>query len=242
MGRHSATSRKGKHRAPSRFETFLRPTRSSLKGNLLPLALIALTGIGVTWAFNEGTKDGLRHQQRIARNPFIYPCGDVLCENGKIFTPQPKVVCSDALKDPRVIVDEAVHDRQNTIEISSLVPPKQAKESVDMPNVLRQVDDTIAEAQKSHLRVILNLSDLVLRLSATDTHQAEAQWKNTVDSTSTHVNGVTGVGYAQDPTIMMIKLSPVEQCSSDTPDANYPPLPQVTKLTKEAFPRQLVEP
>lgn len=226
----------GKHNAPSKFETLLPRTRRSFGGQIIPLAVIALTGIGVSWSFNEGMQSKL-DEQASQRSPFIYACGNVLCQDSVIFTPRPKVVCSDALKDSNTIINEARKNNQNTIEIASFLSSAPEKTDPQSPEALKSVDHVIAEAHKNDMRVILNLSEMVIRYSE---NRGQKQWREVVEPTSKHLNSETGVAYASDPTIMMINLRPQVACSDTPTVANFKLEPQITEQTKAAFPMQLV--
>ena len=162
-------------------------------------------------------------------NGFAQVCGSQICINGKPF----HVHGATAYGQYSNAVSEMALAKQgniNTLEIVEFENIYHSLSDMMSSGTWTKVDNFIAQAGKNGIHVILNLSSYGQSLQAAGQNPT-GDWQPFLSFVANHVNTVTGVKYADDPTILMVEF----WGEIDAPNAGIHPGSTGTTATITAF-------
>ena len=220
-GRSTTVSRTAKPDGPEKPST----TKSPRGGS----------GPAASWTAMPSATPGAAPSISSSGTGFVARCGRSLCLNG---SPWYLFGASQlgGLDDPNARAEMAVSANLNTIRIVNFLDEKGALATAPYESWRWQrVDRAIASAHGRGLKVILDLSTYRNLLSNAGLNPYTHDWGAFISFVANRRNTVTGVRYADDPTIAIVAFAgEVEPVNSTANSLGVTTL-QVTNFFKKAF-------
>lgn len=166
---------------------------------------------------------------------FVAACGKKLCIDGDPWRMHAAAVY-DGLESPAATVRRARNARLNTIRIVNFLDEQGDPHTAPFnENRWRRVDRLIATAAKARLKVILDLSTYRNMLVEAHRNPYTTDWERFINFVTSRRNEVSGVRYAEDPTIALISLAGEVEPPKGTDNALGVTKRQVTRFFKRTF-------
>jgi len=165
---------------------------------------------------------------------FVTVCGTALCIDGVPFDERGATAYGQ-YSNPANEVALARSARLNTLELVEFDTRYHTLSDTESSATWDRVDAFIAAAHAGGLHVILNLSEYGQSLQAAGQPPVTTDWGPYLSFIANRVNTVTGVRYADDPTIAMVELW------GEIPAPNYPNPVGTTQQITDFYTRSLAE-
>jgi hypothetical protein len=165
---------------------------------------------------------------------FVTVCGTALCADGVRFDERGATAYGQ-YGNPANEVALARHADLNTLELVEFDTRYHTLSDTESSATWDRVDAFIAAAHVGGLHVILNLSEYGQSLQAAGQPPVTTDWGPYLKFIANRVNTVTGVRYADDPTIAMVELW------GEIPAPNYPNPVGTTQQITDFYSRSLAE-
>ena len=170
-----------------------------------------------------------------AGSGFVQTCGHGLCLDGQPFVIHGATAYGQ-YDDPNNEASLAAQNGINVLEIVGFETQYHQLSDAMSPATWTRVDQVIAAAHAHGLHVILNLSSYGKSLMAAGIKPTTYDWNPYLTFIADRINSVTGIKYADDPTIAMVELYD----EIDAPNYDVP-LRGTTAETTAFFQRTLAE-
>ena len=167
-------------------------------------------------------------------SPFVTVCGTGLCVDDAPFRERGATAYGQ-YNDPVSEVGLARRADLNTLELVEFDTRYHTLSDTESSATWDRVDAFIAAARAGGLHVVLNLSEYGQSLQAAGKAPVTTDWGPYLNFIATRVNTVTGVKYANDPTIAMVELW------GEIPAPNYPKPVGTTLQITDFYARSLAE-
>jgi hypothetical protein len=167
-------------------------------------------------------------------SPFVTVCGTALCADGVRFDERGATAYGE-YGNPAAEVALARRAKLNTLELVEFDTLYHTLSDTESSATWDRVDAFIAAARTGGLRVILNLSEYGQSLQAAGQPPVTMDWGPYLSFIASRVNTVTGLRYADDPTIAMVELW------GEIPAPNYPNPVGTTQQITDFYSRSLAE-
>lgn len=165
---------------------------------------------------------------------FVTVCGTALCADGVRFDERGATAYGQ-YGTPANEVALARRANLNTLELVEFDTRYHTLSDTESSATWDRVDAFIAAAHAGGLHVILNLSEYGQSLQAAGQPPVTTDWGPYLGFIANRVNTVTGVRYADDPTIAMVELW------GEIPAPNYPNPVGTTQQITDFYSRSLAE-
>jgi hypothetical protein len=165
---------------------------------------------------------------------FVTVCGTGLCTDGVRFEERGATAYGQ-YADPANEVALARRAHLNTLELVEFDTRYHTLSDTESSATWDRVDAFIAAARAGGLHVILNLSEYGQSLQAAGQPPVTTDWGPYLRFIADRVNTVTGIRYAEDPTIAMVELW------GEIPAPNYPNPVGTTQQITDFYSRSLAE-
>lgn len=166
-------------------------------------------------------------------NPFVTACGPSLCQQGSVWHLHGASFIA-GWHDIAGRADQARAAGLNTLRVVNFLNTTDLATAFHEPYWVR-VDQSIAEAGKRGMKVVLDLADYRNQLAAAGRNPYTSDWATFVRFAATRVNTVTGVRYADDPVIALVSFAgEVEPINSPANTMGITPT-QVVEFFRRTF-------
>ena len=165
---------------------------------------------------------------------FVMVCGTGLCADGVRFDERGATAYGE-YGNPANEVALAQRAGLNTLELVEFDTRYHTLSDTESSATWDRVDAFIAAAHTGGLHVILNLSEYGQSLQAAGLPAVTTDWGPYLQFIANRVNTVTGIRYADDPTIAMVELW------GEIPAPNYPKSVGTTQQITDFYSRSLAE-
>ncbi len=165
---------------------------------------------------------------------FVTVCGTALCAGGVRFDERGATAYGQ-YSNPAGVVALARRANLNTLELVEFDTRYHTLSDTESSATWDRVDAFIAAAHAGGLHVILNLSEYGQSLQAAGHPPVTTDWGPYLSFIANRVNTVSGIRYADDPTIAMVELW------GEIPAPNYPNPVGTTQQITDFYTRSLAE-
>src|SRR5581483_1794656 len=137
---------------------------------------------------------------------YVRACGVSLCLAGSPWRLYGATIYS-GYDDPRGRISMAKAAGLNTLRLVNFIDPADSMADLAVPRNWARLDAAIADAQVGGLHVILDLSDYRNLLTMSGKNPYTVDWGPFLRLVAQRVNSVSGLRYADDPTIALISIA-----------------------------------
>jgi hypothetical protein len=169
-----------------------------------------------------------------AQTPFVTACGTSLCLHGAPWHLYGATIYA-GYDDPVGRTALAKQGRLNTLRLVNFIDPADRLSDLSVAKNWLRLDRMIAEARQGGLKVILDLSDYRNLLVKSGLNPYALDWAPFLAAVAGRRNTVTGVRYADDPTIALVSLAGEVEPINSPKNTLHVTTSQVTDFFRRTF-------